>query len=65
MLKDTENDTVILTSVAAAMVLDRVIVGKALPKDAFKMKGKVPSADAATITPVLLVTADATLNIAS
>ncbi len=65
MLKGTENDTVILTSVAPAKVLDRVMVGEPMAKDAFKIEGKVPSDDAAITTPVLLVTADATLNIAS
>ncbi len=62
MAKDNVNATVTETSVAPAIALDREIL-RGAAKDELKIEGNVPSTDAATTTPVLLTTADDTLDI--
>jgi hypothetical protein len=59
------NVTVMNNPDAPAVTLDIEIAGDAAPMDPFKMDGNVPATDVPRTTPVLLLTAAATLNDAS
>ena len=59
------NATVITTPEAPAITLDSEIAGDAAPNDPLRIAGKVPATDEPRTTPLLLVTAAATFDLAS
>ena len=65
MLNAGVNINVMTTSEAPAITLDSEIAGDAAPNDPFWMKGNVPVTDVPRTTPLLLVTAAATFDLAS